>query len=218
MRAVVVVLKVVLVVVLCGCGGEEVDVMKPTVNILSEVLKLQAVVEGLTAELNTVRNQLTEHKSLVHHLQQQITGSPKVAFTASMISTENSHRGPFPSETRLIFDKVLTNIGDAYDPTTGVFTAPVKGVYYFRYSGNAFAGSDMGLSIFKSGSRFVSSYEYASGSGSGFGERNDNASNGAVMQLEAGEQVHMQLWIRCWIFVDYRYNYSTFTGYLLYPL
>uniref|UniRef100_A0A3B1IZV8 Cerebellin 11 n=1 Tax=Astyanax mexicanus TaxID=7994 RepID=A0A3B1IZV8_ASTMX len=148
---------------------EEVDVMKPTVNILSEVLKLQAVVEGLTAELNTVRNQLTEHKSLVHHLQQQIT----------------------------------------------VFTAPVKGVYYFRYSGNAFAGSDMGLSIFKSGSRFVSSYEYASGSGSGFGERNDNASNGAVMQLEAGEQVHMQLWIRCWIFVDYRYNYSTFTGYLL---
>lgn len=92
----------------------------------------------------------------------------------------------------------------------GVFTAPVKGVYYFRYSGSAFASHDMGLSIFKGTARFVSSYEYNSG------ERNDQMSNGAVMELDVGEEVHVRLWVRCWIFVDPRYNYSTFTGYLLY--
>ncbi|KAI4887646.1 hypothetical protein NFI96_020500 [Prochilodus magdalenae] len=205
--------QVSLLTLLCRvCGCQEVDIMKPTLNIHSEFLKLQALVEGLTEQLGAVRTELTEQKSLVHNLKQQIEESPRVAFTASMASTVNSHRGPFPSETKLIFDKVLTNIGGAYDGTTGVFTAPVKGVYYFRYSGNAFASHDMGLSIFKGGSRFVSSYEYNSG------EKNDNASNGAVMQLDAGEQVHMNLWIRSWIFVDYRYNYSTFTGYLLYPI
>uniref|UniRef100_A0A9J8A949 Cerebellin 11 n=1 Tax=Cyprinus carpio carpio TaxID=630221 RepID=A0A9J8A949_CYPCA len=138
--------------------------------------------------------------------------SPKVAFSASMSNTEDSHRGPFSTENKLIFDKVLTNIGNAYDPVTGVFTAPVKGVYYFRYSGSAFSSHDMGLSIFKGTARFVSSYEYNSG------ERNDQMSNGAVMELNVGEEVHMRLWIRTWIFVDRRYNYSTFTGYLLYPL
>ncbi|XP_072526772.1 cerebellin 11 [Salminus brasiliensis] len=197
---------------LYACKAEDVDIMKPKVNIFSELQQLQAMVEGLTAQLHTVRSELTEQKSLVQDLQQQITGHPKVAFTASMSSTVNSHRGPFPTETKLIFDNVLTNIGDAYNQATGVFKAPVKGVYYFRYSGNTFASHDMGLSIFKGGSRFVSSYEYGSG------ETNDNASNGAVMQLEAGEEVHMNLWIRSWIFVDYRYNYSTFTGYLLYPI
>uniref|UniRef100_A0AAY5EKR6 Cerebellin 11 n=1 Tax=Electrophorus electricus TaxID=8005 RepID=A0AAY5EKR6_ELEEL len=137
---------------------------------------------------------------------------PKVAFTASMTSEEDLHRGPFTSEKKLIFDKVLTNIGDAYNPKTGVFIAPVKGIYYFRYSGYAFTLHNMGLSIFKGNTRFVSSYEHTSG------EKNDNVSNGAVMQLSAGEEVHMRLWIQSWIFVDYRYNYSTFTGYLLYPI
>ncbi|XP_016300702.1 complement C1q-like protein 4 [Sinocyclocheilus anshuiensis] len=129
-----------------------------------------------------------------------------------MSATESTNRGRFSTENKLIFDKVLTNIGNAYDPITGVFTAPVKGVYYFRYSGSAFSSHDMGLSIFKGTTRFVSSYEYNSG------ERNDQMANGAVMELDVGEEVHMRLWIRSWIFVDRRYNYSTFTGYLLYPL
>ncbi|XP_048041354.1 cerebellin 11 [Megalobrama amblycephala] len=102
-------------------------------------------------------------------------------------------------------------IQDLQKQIKGVFTAPVKGVYYFRYSGSAFASHDMGLSIFKGTSRFVSSYEYNSG------ERNDQMSNGAVMELDVEEEVHVRLWVRCWIFVDRRYNYSTFTGYLLYP-
>ncbi|XP_016366770.1 cerebellin 11 [Sinocyclocheilus rhinocerous] len=204
--------QLVLILILSSCMAQDEDIMTPVVNIFPELKELKASINRLTTDLNTANNELAEQKSLIQELQKQIKESPKVAFTASMSATESTNRGPFSTETKLIFDKVLTNIGNAYDPITGVFTAPVKGVYYFRYSGSAFSSHDMGLSIFKGTTRFVSSYEYNSG------ERNDQMANGAVMELDVGEEVHMRLWIRSWIFVDRRYNYSTFTGYLLYPL
>uniref|UniRef100_A0A8C2A3A6 Cerebellin 11 n=1 Tax=Cyprinus carpio TaxID=7962 RepID=A0A8C2A3A6_CYPCA len=210
-------LSLFLISILSSCMAQDEDIMTPVVNIYSELKELKASVNALTVDLNTAKNELAEQKSLIQELQKQIKGTFSalilhLAFSASMSNTEDSHRGPFSTENKLIFDKVLTNIGNAYDPVTGVFTAPVKGVYYFRYSGSAFSSHDMGLSIFKGTARFVSSYEYNSG------ERNDQMSNGAVMELNVGEEVHMRLWIRTWIFVDRRYNYSTFTGYLLYPL
>ncbi|KAG1937884.1 complement C1q-like protein 4 [Pimephales promelas] len=197
--------------IISSCVPQDADIITPVVNIFSELKELKASIDGLRTDLNSAKNELEEQKILIQDLWKQVKESPKVAFTASMSATASTNRGPFSMETRLIFDKVLTNVGDAYNPVTGVFTAPVKGVYYFRYSGSAFSAHDMGLSIFKGTARFVSSYEYNSG------ERNDQMSNGAVMELDVGEEVHVKLWIRCWIFVDRRYNYSTFTGYLLYP-
>uniref|UniRef100_A0A8C7D2Q2 Complement C1q-like protein 2 n=1 Tax=Oncorhynchus kisutch TaxID=8019 RepID=A0A8C7D2Q2_ONCKI len=95
----------------------------------------------------------------------------------------------------------------------GVFAAPVRGVYYFRFSGNGFAGHDMGLSIFKDDQRMMSVYEYQSS-----GEQNDHASNGVTLQLEKGEVVYMRLWINTWVFIDGRYDYCSFSGFLLFPM
>lgn len=51
----------------------------------------------------------------------------KVAFFAGL--TENM--GPTTEHTDVIFDRVITNVGGAYDVTTGRFTAPVNGTYQF---------------------------------------------------------------------------------------
>ena len=42
--------------------------------------------------------------------------------------------GPIKSQTQtpVVFDRVVTNIGNAYDPVTGRFTAPINGTYQFN--------------------------------------------------------------------------------------
>jgi len=40
--------------------------------------------------------------------------------------------GPVVENTNVVFDRVVTNVGDAYDPETGKFTAPADGVYQFN--------------------------------------------------------------------------------------
>ncbi|KAK3519122.1 hypothetical protein QTP70_018850, partial [Hemibagrus guttatus] len=51
---------------------------------------------------------------------------PKIAFYAGL---RKQHEG---SEV-LKFDDVVTNVGNYYEPTTGKFTCPLPGIYYFTY-------------------------------------------------------------------------------------
>lgn len=50
----------------------------------------------------------------------------KVAFTAT-----RSQSQPFSYEATLVFSNALTNIGGGYNSGTGIFTAPLGGVYVF---------------------------------------------------------------------------------------
>jgi len=40
--------------------------------------------------------------------------------------------GPISQHADIVFDRVVTNVGNAYDPDTGRFTAPVNGTYQFN--------------------------------------------------------------------------------------
>uniref|UniRef100_A0AAR2L896 C1q domain-containing protein n=1 Tax=Pygocentrus nattereri TaxID=42514 RepID=A0AAR2L896_PYGNA len=112
----------------------------------------------------------------------------KVAFSAGL-GPPTEQRGPFSAETNLIYSKVLTNIGRAYNPYTGVFTAPVTGVYYIRFTASSYGSTsnNMGLNLYKNGQYLLHLGENA---GDGVAK---HVSSGVTLELAAGDVVYTRL-------------------------
>ncbi|CAM4571988.1 unnamed protein product [Leuciscus chuanchicus] len=134
----------------------------------------------------------------------------EIAFSAGLIQSGDGYIGPFTSEITLTYRKVFTNIGNAYNPITGVFTAPLKGAYMFRISVFSHGPTHAAASIFKNGERLVLAY-------AGQPQNELNSSNGVVLILEVGDVVYVKLWPHTSIY-DNDNNHSTFSGFLLFPL
>uniref|UniRef100_A0A096MF91 C1q domain-containing protein n=1 Tax=Poecilia formosa TaxID=48698 RepID=A0A096MF91_POEFO len=161
----------------------------------------------LFVSLREIETKLRNTQREMEVLKSQVQGN-KVAFGASISTGENV--GPFNTHTTLIYKKVYMNTG-SFNPAAGIFTAPVRGVYYFSFSGHNHSSKPMGLQLMTNGEYVVTSYNHAAGN------RYEAATNGMMLQLEVGDQVYMRLMQNTWIF-DNIHNLSTFIGLLLFPL
>uniref|UniRef100_A0A3P8NX49 C1q domain-containing protein n=1 Tax=Astatotilapia calliptera TaxID=8154 RepID=A0A3P8NX49_ASTCA len=136
----------------------------------------------------------------------------QVAFSASLLAEGGGITGPFNTHTTLVFKHLVTNIGNAYNPHTGIFTAPVRGAYHFEWyvcgPGDPVYG--VAVVLFKNGERIFSAWERQA---SHFG----TASNGASLRLETGDQVFLCLWVSFKIY-DNHFHHSTFSGHLLFTM
>ncbi|MEQ2202679.1 hypothetical protein XENOCAPTIV_012114 [Xenoophorus captivus] len=131
-----------------------------------------------------------------------------VAFGASIGTGGNV--GPYNTEITLIYKKVYMNTG-SFNPATGIFTAPVRGVYYFSFSGHNISSKPMGLQLMKNGVQVVTVYNHVAGN------RHETATNGMTLLLDVGDQVYMRLRQNTWIY-DNSNDHSTFIGHLLFTL
>uniref|UniRef100_A0A3B3WB53 C1q domain-containing protein n=1 Tax=Poecilia mexicana TaxID=48701 RepID=A0A3B3WB53_9TELE len=142
----------------------------------------------------------------------------KVAFSASLLNETDKYTGPFAILTTLVFKRVVTNIGDAYNPQTGVFTAPLRGAYHFQWCISSYKDETTAAVLVKNDQQVFSAWEYRGF----FTTMNDDmgissASNGASLLLEEGDAVSLRLFPLCVIF-DYGLHISSFSGHLLFPM
>uniref|UniRef100_A0A8C3AJA5 C1q domain-containing protein n=1 Tax=Cyclopterus lumpus TaxID=8103 RepID=A0A8C3AJA5_CYCLU len=138
------------------------------------------------------------------------TETPKVAFAASLGG--NGLLKTTSGNKNLVYKDVLTNVGGSYNAETGEFTAPVRGVYYIRFTANAPTDFPMSAVLYKNAAEVqLIAHEQPSGEGS------DTASNGAALLLEAGDKLKMVLWLNTQIW-DNSNHHSTFSGFLLFPM
>ncbi|XP_078018871.1 uncharacterized protein LOC144458915 isoform X1 [Epinephelus lanceolatus] len=170
--------------------------------------------ENLVAELRrenmVLETRMSSSENEVAELKRENADRPKVAFSAGL--TDAGSVGPFDTEITLKFSKVFTNIGQAYSPTTGIFTAPVRGVYYFRFTVWETRPSHWaGVHLYHNEKRMISNYD----------ENDEHAfvsvSNALILQLEKGDVVYMALPSGHGVFDDTN-NRTIFSGFLLFAL
>ncbi|XP_043109124.1 cerebellin 13 [Puntigrus tetrazona] len=152
----------------------------------------------------------TKALSEKHESMQAENEVKKIAFSAGFLASGSQQFGPFDVRKTLVYQKVFTNTGNAYNPDTGVFTAPLNGVYFFRFYAHSHGGKQMAVSLSKNDQTQCSVFNEKPAS-------NGNASNGVVLSLQKGDKVYTELWSNSWVF-DNESSFTSFSGFLLFPL
>ena len=127
--------------------------------------------------------------------------STRIGFTAGVTSSSSSW-----SSGSLVFPKVITNVGNGYNPSGGVFTAPTAGVYVFFVNVQGYSSYNINVDIVLNGAskvRTIAQTNY------------DAGPNLAVLSLQTGDRV----WVKYYTGLGY-WTYSdgpitTFSGFLI---
>ncbi|KAF1378085.1 hypothetical protein PFLUV_G00185980 [Perca fluviatilis] len=158
---------------------------------------------------------LVQLKADVTTLQREFlqTQVRQVAFSASLLDGgQAANVGPFPSPPTLVFQNFITNIGNAYNSTSGVFTAPVRGAYNFEWTVGAYAdGSHASAAwLVRNSDQVFIAYEYQT---AGF----MSSSKAVTLLLKVGDTVSVHLATNTLAF-DNENHHNTFSGFLLFPM
>ncbi|XP_029979797.1 complement C1q-like protein 2 [Sphaeramia orbicularis] len=166
-------------------------------------------IENLERETTVLEARLTSSETEVEELKRENAECPKVAFSFAL--TDAGDIGPFNTDITLKFTKVFTNFGQAYNPNTGIFTAPVRGVCYFRFS-----AMNNGLSMWDGATLYLNG-QRVSWDSEGSRTQYVRVTNVLVLLLEKGDAVYLVLPIKHAVWGDTN-NHTTFSGFLLFPV
>ncbi|XP_035846714.1 E3 ubiquitin/ISG15 ligase TRIM25-like isoform X3 [Sander lucioperca] len=181
---------------------------------LQDVLREKWTKVSLTGtEVDKQRTEVDRLKTEVDKLKQQQLVR-QVAFSASLVAGSQAVTiGPFPSDTLLIYKHVPTNIGNAYNSNTGVFTAPVRGAYHFEWWVAAHGDNGAHASaavLVKNSENVFMAYERQT-------QHFGTSSNGVTLLLEVGDVVFVRL-VADTLAYDNANHHTTFSGFLLFPM
>ncbi|KAF7229868.1 complement C1q-like protein 2 [Nothobranchius furzeri] len=196
-------------VLFCGLTSAQDVVAEDTVDTQScfpDMCKFLKEFGAMTEKQSSMEARLKEAETQITELKKK--DATKVAFTVGL---GGGQVGPFSTATTLIYKTVKTNVGNAYNPVTGIFAAPVTGIYYFTFSYHAGGEHPVSLNLIKNNEVVVGVHDHRSS-----GDGADNGGNSAFLQLQQGDQVYMQLVANTHLYGHIAV--TTFSGVLLYQL
>ncbi|XP_039632724.1 uncharacterized protein LOC120543647 isoform X2 [Perca fluviatilis] len=164
------------------------------------VAMLQRENSDLQTRLSSTERELLVSKSRIDQLERE-----------NAALTDAGYVGPHNTDTTLKYSKVFTNIGNAYNPATGFFTAPVKGVYYLQFTVCGNHTGLMGVFVFKNNQKIMFNVEWKEA------KLYKYFTKSVVLELIAGDTIHLVLPSTYSVYDDGD-NHSTFSGSLLFPL
>ncbi|KAF7643901.1 hypothetical protein LDENG_00231500 [Lucifuga dentata] len=181
----------------------------------TEVDDLKGKLEVHKAELTTLRSELATLKARTNTTETHVVALKRdkeviqVAFSASLLDSGSGYFGPFQLSTTVIYTYVVTNIGNAYNSHTGLFTAPVRGAYHFEWYVGAYSSYPSGAVLVKNEQQIFTAYQQYSYYGT--------SANGATLLLEVGDVVFLLLQPDTRMY-DSHTRRNTFSGYLLFTI
>jgi hypothetical protein len=105
------------------------------------------------------------------------------------------------------FEDVTVNRGQGYNPSTGVFTAPRKGLYHISCSIMAYSTSSVHYQLNKNGA----AHTYGHSSSGGYISSTINA----IVEMKKGDRVFIKHWNRSSTQKITGAHHSTFSGYFM---
>ncbi|XP_024292153.1 complement C1q-like protein 2 [Oncorhynchus tshawytscha] len=194
-----------------GCEPTIYTVMRELGAMEERLVATVRSLEGMRNRLEASESQVRSLNATVNELKRFNEDMPQVAFSATLGISGTI--GPVSNEITLVFQRVLSNVGNAYNPTTGIFTAPVRGLYHFTFTAFDWGWTTMtGASLRRNGQVMVSVYDEKERGSS------ESSSNSATFLLQVGEQVYVALWRHGYRISDNENHYSSFNGFLLFPI
>uniref|UniRef100_A0A8C6TRA9 C1q domain-containing protein n=1 Tax=Neogobius melanostomus TaxID=47308 RepID=A0A8C6TRA9_9GOBI len=182
--------------------GALTETLRSTIRRLDETISRLEASEAQLAALNNTL--LVQQHNISHGV------CPAHVQTTSDLKLKTSQRVSHQCQSAV---KDYTNLGNGYNPVTGFFTAPVKGVYSFSFTSFFWgeASKTSGGSLYHNRKKVVSWHHNVNVNHATSG------SNSAVLMLNAGDKVNVYLWAGRTI-ADNVNKYSSFSGFLLYTL
>jgi len=165
------------------------------------------VCSGQAVELRKINQQQNEQLKALR--EDMSSAGPRVAFSVAL----GDSVGPFDKDSTLKYQRIISNMGSGYNPATGTFTAMARGMYYFCYTmyNNNSGQPNSVVSLMMNSQRMVSTWDTEGD------DSHDSATNGAAVQLEAGDSVFVKLYANRLLYDDVHY-YNTFSGFLLFAM
>ncbi|XP_074480479.1 complement C1q-like protein 3 [Sebastes fasciatus] len=163
-------------------------------------------------ELNDLKEKLAALETRLKDNEQQFMElrnkeGTKVIFSAATGGGDR-HIGPFNTDTTLIYRTVITNIGNAYSPSTGIFVAPVAGAYYFTIFLHAGGSNTAALFLYRNNHYMLMTHDFPTNA-----DRADTGGNAVLLQLQRGDQVYVRMAAHTHVWgSDY---HTTFSGFLV---